>query len=102
VAPATAWVVPAALAVVRRPGLWWTAVHQLRALAAPGWWRRPPHLPLPAPAYLRFRFITAYGDPDAAPTPADVVGYLRWCGDERRRRSARGHLNAVPAGGGGR
>ena len=27
----------------------------------PGWWRRPPFLPLPAPDYLRFRMETAYG-----------------------------------------
>ena len=32
-----------------------------RRLARPGWWRRPPFLPLPAPDYLRFRMETAYG-----------------------------------------
>jgi hypothetical protein len=48
-------------------------------LAAPGWWRRPPFLPLPAPDYLRFRLQTAYGgDGDRVPDPEDLVTYLRW------------------------
>ena len=74
-----AWIGPAFLAVLRRPGLWRTAVRQVRVLAAPGWWRRRPWLPLPDPAYLRFRLVTQYGDPDHAPEPADVVAYLHWC-----------------------
>jgi hypothetical protein len=48
-------------------------------LAAPGWWHRRPWLPLPDPAYLRFRLVTQYGDPEHAPEPADVVAYLHWC-----------------------
>ena len=51
---------------------------QLIRLAAPGWWRRPPFVPLPDPAYLRFRLETAYGD-DREPEPADVITYLHWC-----------------------
>ena len=35
----------------------------------------------PIPAYLRFRSQTAYGDPEAPPTPEDVVAYLQWCKD---------------------
>ena len=66
-------------AVVRRPALWWTAVTQLLVLAAPGWWRRSPHLPYPSAAYMRFRMQTQYGDPAHAPDPADVVSYLHWC-----------------------
>jgi hypothetical protein len=74
------WVPAVALAVLARPVLWATAVRQLRRLARPGWWRRPPFLPLPSAAYLRFRLTTAYGgDGRQAPTPADVVTYLRWC-----------------------
>jgi len=69
----------AALAVARRPSLWGVAAHQVVVLAVPGWWRRRPFLPLPDPAYLRFRFLTAYGDPDHDPEPADVVSYLHWC-----------------------
>ena len=73
------WLWPAARAVAVRPGLWPVAVVQARRLAAPGWWRRWPPLPLPDPAYLRFRLQTAFGDTGAAPAPADVVAYLRWC-----------------------
>lgn len=69
----------AATAIAVRPTLWWTAVRQVFVLAVPGWWRRWPPLPVPDPAYLRFRLVTAYGDPDRAPEPADVVTYLRWC-----------------------
>lgn len=71
------WLLPA-LAVLRRPRLWGIAVAQLARLAPPGWWRQPPFLPLPDPAYLRFRLETAYGD-ERAPEPQDVVSYLEWC-----------------------
>ena len=74
------WAVAAARAVARHPSLWPTAVRQALVLAAPGWWRRRPFLPLPAPDYLRFRLQTAYGGAgDRAPDPADVVTYLHWC-----------------------
>lgn len=73
------WLLTAVPAVAAQPALWGTAVRQARALAAPGWWRRPPFLPLPDAAYLRFRLQTAYGDPDRAPEPADLVTYLHWC-----------------------
>ncbi|HEX3622370.1 MAG TPA: hypothetical protein VHT97_08655 [Acidimicrobiales bacterium] len=65
--------------MARRPGLWPTAVVQAWRLAVPGWWRRWPPLPLPDPAYLRFRFQTAYGARVTGPEPADVVAYLEWC-----------------------
>ena len=81
-----AWLGPTAVAVARRPGLWATAVRQVLVTAEPGWWGRRPHLPLPPPAYLRFRVATAYGGAGAAPTPDDVVSYLAWCRQERRRR----------------
>lgn len=74
-----AWVLAASMAVGRHPSLWLAAVRQILVLAQPGWWRRRPFLPLPDPAYLAFRLQTAYGDPDRAPEPADVVTYLRWC-----------------------
>lgn len=58
-------------------------------MAPDGWWRRAPYLPLPSPAYLRFRLVTAYGA-DGTPTAADgrdaaevtgedLVTYLSWC-----------------------
>ena len=76
------WAWAAAAAVARHPSLWATGVRQVLVLAAPGWWRRRPFLPLPAPDYLRFRLQTAYGgDGSRAPDPADLVTYLRWCRD---------------------
>ena len=71
--------VRAAVAVARRPGLWVTAVRQVRVLAPAGWWRRRPWLPLPDPAYLRFRMVTMYGDAGHDPEPGDLVTYLQWC-----------------------
>jgi hypothetical protein len=66
-------------AVIVRPDLWGTAIGVVRRFAVPGWWRRPPCLPLPSPGLWRFRMITAYGDPEARPTPSDTVDYLEWC-----------------------
>ena len=74
--PAGWWA--AARAVAGTPGLWPTAVRQTRALAAPGWWRHWPPLPVPDAVYLRFRLQTAYGDAGRDPAPEDVVAYLRW------------------------
>ncbi|MGQ0433428.1 MAG: hypothetical protein ACT452_13580 [Microthrixaceae bacterium] len=72
-----------ALAIVlRHPSLWWVGLRQVRRLAPKGWWRRPPFLPLPDAAYLRFRLETAYGGAgDQLPEPADLTTYLRWCRD---------------------
>lgn len=67
------------MAVFTRPDLWWTGLAAVRRFAAPGWWRRPPWLPSPAAELWRFRMVTAYGDPEARPTPADAVDYLEWC-----------------------
>ena len=87
----------AVLAVLRRPDLWWTGVRQAQVLAPDGWWRRPPHLPLPDPAYLRFRMVTAHGGDgsarggdgsarggdgtgvDAREVGRELVTYLEWC-----------------------
>ncbi len=74
------WLAAAAVAVLRRPDLWATALRQVRRLAAPGWWRRPPFLPLPDAGYLRFRLETQYGS-GHEPEAADVVTYLHWCRD---------------------
>jgi hypothetical protein len=74
------WARTAATAVARHPSLWATGLRQALVLAAPGWWRRPPFLPLPPTGYLRFRVQTAYGgDGDRAPEPDDLLTYLRWC-----------------------
>jgi hypothetical protein len=69
----------AGVALLAHPQLWATAVRQVRVLAVDGWWRHAPYLPLPDRSYLRFRMVTAYGDPDHAPEPADIVTYLHWC-----------------------
>jgi hypothetical protein len=74
------WAVAAVGAVARHPSLWPTAARQALVLAAPGWWRRRPFLPLPTPEYMRFRLQTAYGgEGDGAPEPSDLVTYLHWC-----------------------
>ena len=74
------WWLSVARLLVRRPSLWGTALVQTLRLAAPGWWRRAPFLPLPDPDYLRFRLETQYGS-DQEPVPADVITYLHWCHD---------------------
>jgi hypothetical protein len=70
-------------AVVVRPRLWLVGLRQALLLAGRRWWARPPFLPLPPPAYLRFRMVTAYGGDGTGAEPArvadDVVSYLRWC-----------------------
>ncbi|MFN8035893.1 MAG: hypothetical protein U0V73_08170 [Acidimicrobiia bacterium] len=73
----------AVVAVLVRPRLWPTALVQAFRLARPAWWRRPPFLPLPDPAYLRFRLETQYGAA-GRPRPGDVVAYLEWCRAMRR------------------
>lgn len=87
--PVPHWMWPAARAVAGRPSLWPTAVAQAWRLARPGWWRRWPPLPVPDPAWLRFRLQTAYGDPDHGPDPGDVVAWLRWCRQWGRLRYPR-------------
>lgn len=75
--------VRAVLVVAARPRLWAVAVRQLFVLARPGWWRRAPFLPVPDPAYLRFRLQTMYGGDSAALgggfVAGDLVAYLDWC-----------------------
>ena len=74
------------MAVARHPSLWLVAVTQVFRLAAPGWWRRRPFLPLPDPDYLRFRLETQYGA-DSPLDPEDVVTYLHWCRGFPARRA---------------
>lgn len=84
--PRRSWL-RAAAAVARRPDLWATALRQASRTAAHGWWRRPPFLPLPDRAYLRFRLETHYGEA-GAPRPGDLVTYLEWCRGEQRALAA--------------
>ena len=80
-----------ALAVLVRPGLWPVALRQVFRMAGRHWWRHYPFLPVPAPAYARFRAITQYGDPDASPTVDDVLTWLEWA-----RRFPEGDLTGLP------
>ncbi len=70
--------------VLRHPPLWGAALGALGALARRRWWTRPPFLPVPDPALLRWRIVTAYGDPTAEIAPEDVVAYLAWWKRQRR------------------
>ena len=51
------------------------------------WYQRPPFLPLPDEAYLRWRVYTAYGHGDVTPPAADVVRYARWAANSGHRHS---------------
>ena len=70
-----------ALAVLRHPMLWPTALRQARRTAPSGWWRTRPFLPVPSGDYLRFRMLTQYGETNRPPDPGDVLNYLAWCRD---------------------
>jgi hypothetical protein len=75
---------PGVRAVLVRPRLWATALRQATRLARPGWWRRPPFVPLPDADYVAFRMETQYGDATHPPEPADLVVYLEWCRAQER------------------
>ena len=75
----------AALALVRRPDLWLTGARQALRLAAPGWWKRGSRLPVPDRDYMHFRLVTQYGGDGGEASGPDLVQYLEWCRDERRR-----------------
>ena len=65
-------------AIIRRPTLWPEALRALVAFTPSGWWRKPPFLPVPRRAYVRWRLQTAYGSSDARPSPIDLVHFLQW------------------------
>ena len=69
-------------AVLRRPGLWWTALRQVWSFVPRDWWRRRPFLPMPDRAYLAFRIETHYGT-SGTPEAEQVVAYLTWCREMR-------------------
>jgi hypothetical protein len=75
---------------IRRPRIIPYLLRAAWAFRARGWLRRPPFLPLPPRSYLRWRMETAYGDPDAVPTPDELERYLVWTARMRAqmRRSA--------------
>jgi hypothetical protein len=75
---------PAIAAVVRRPHQWLAGTRAYVTHVPPGWFRRAPFLPVPDRAWIRFRLQTAYGDPEHAPDPDDVVMWLEWSRSARR------------------
>ena len=75
-------------ALIRHPARIPRASRAALALAPRGWWRRPPFLPLPDPAYWHFRLETAGGGQgDTPPSPDEVLEVADWC---HRMRKARG------------
>ena len=73
------------MAIARRPDLWRIALTEMFRMAAPGWWRRAPFLPVADPKYLAFRAVTQYGSEDHSPEAGDVVAWLEWCRNSGRR-----------------
>ncbi|MHB8219591.1 MAG: hypothetical protein ACYDHU_04615 [Acidimicrobiales bacterium] len=86
------WHIVSAVApsVLARPGLWPTTAVVVARMARPGWWHAPPFAPVPDSDYWRFRMVTAYGRGDDAPSPIDVVEFLRWYRSGGRRAAWRG------------
>lgn len=64
--------------VLRRPSAVRHLLGAAWAFRARGWHRRPPFVPLPTRAYLRWRMETAYGDPEAVPSLDELERFLRW------------------------
>ncbi len=79
---ALAWAATIA-GVGRRPKLWGVALTELWRLRRPRWWANRPFLPVPDRRWVRWRLVTAYGDPAAVPAAREVVDWLEW----RRRWS---------------
>ncbi|MGI9625863.1 MAG: hypothetical protein ACR2QM_03430 [Longimicrobiales bacterium] len=48
------------------------------AFRSKDWFRRPPFLPLPSAAYLKWRMETAYGDGESEPPAEDFIRFLKW------------------------
>lgn len=63
---------------LRRPALIPHLLGAAWAFRARRWYRRPPFLPLPPPAYVRWRMETAYGDPEAVPSDDELARFVRW------------------------
>ena len=65
-------------AVVRRPTLAPEVIRFGLATARPDWMRRMPFAPLPEPAYLEWRLVTAYGHSDHPVTVKEMQEFLEW------------------------
>ena len=86
---------PFLILALRRPWLWPALASAAWAFRARGWYRRPPFLPLPSKAYMSWRLETAYGDPGAVPPTGEIVRFITWSREMRRRMRPD---SRVPAG----
>lgn len=66
------------LALARRPDLWGEGLRTMIAVAPTGWWRRPPFIPIPDPAYMQWRLATAHGEASSPLEPGELIHYLEW------------------------
>ena len=66
-----------AIALLKKPLLWPTALRQGFVLVRPG-----------AKDYFHFRMVTQYGGDGGRPQGNDMVQYLEWVRAERRRLRA--------------
>lgn len=74
----TTLLVRLALRAVVNPRLALDLLRLAWSFRARHWYRRPPFLPVPPRAYIRWRMFTAYGDEDAVPPADDVINFARW------------------------
>ena len=84
------WWLRTATALLGRPRLWWTALHEMRVTIAPNWWTTWPPIPRPPAGWMRFRMETAYGAANARPDPEDLLAWLEWCRTNRSAAAPRG------------
>ena len=75
---------------IRRPRLLGSLIRAAWRFRARGWWRRPPFLPVPPPAYMAWRMHTAYGDEGRSPTIPELERYVRWANRLYRTREEGG------------
>jgi hypothetical protein len=73
------------LLALKRPDLIPALAGAAWAFRARDWYRRPPFLPLPPRSYMDWRNETAYGDPGHRPPERELIRYLRWARDMRKR-----------------
>lgn len=71
--------------VARKPTLILGMLRASWVFRTRNWYRKPPFLPVPPRAYMRWRLDTAYGDPDAVPRLGELSRFLRWSQQLRRR-----------------
>lgn len=72
--------------LVRHPSTVPSVVRAGWRLRANGWWRRRPFLPLPDPAYWRFRLVTATGSASGPLRVEEVLEAARWSQRQRGER----------------